>query len=179
METIIMSFQPQVFPALCSGIKGFEYRPRFPENQVIVYLYLSAPIKAIVGRMLVSERLELSQLTTQLAGNEQGIIRIQQHEAEGARFAIPIEKIEIFAETVSLIQAKEITGRFFAPQSYCYLKQTNPLFKLLKLRPIQKEIVIDPVVRQKYLGYFCDEIYQLPNFTDNTSALLGTHILSI
>ena len=43
----ILSFKPEVYEKIKSGKKKFEHRRNFPDEPIMAYMYVSAPIKAI------------------------------------------------------------------------------------------------------------------------------------
>ena len=49
MRTILLSFKPKWFNKIISGEKIFEYRNAFADNEVLAYMYVSTPIKQVVG----------------------------------------------------------------------------------------------------------------------------------
>ena len=51
----ILSFKPEVYEKIKSGKKKFEHRRNFPDEPIMAYMYVSAPIKAIKGIVLSAE----------------------------------------------------------------------------------------------------------------------------
>ena len=45
----ILSFKPEVYEKIKSGKKKFEHRRNFPDEPIMAYMYVSAPVKAIKG----------------------------------------------------------------------------------------------------------------------------------
>ena len=48
----ILSFKPEVYEKIKSRKKKFEHRRNFPDEPIMAYMYVSAPIKAIKGIVL-------------------------------------------------------------------------------------------------------------------------------
>ena len=65
MRSIIFSFKPEIFPALLTAEKRFEYRSRIPEGELDAYIYLSSPVKKIVGKMRLGARLRILDLVSE------------------------------------------------------------------------------------------------------------------
>lgn len=59
-RTILLSFTPDWFEKLEKGDMKYEYRKHFPEGNVIVYFYVSSPVKAITGLAHFACREELA-----------------------------------------------------------------------------------------------------------------------
>ena len=49
MKKIFLSFRPEYFEPLLYGIKKYEYRKRFCDEETIAYLYLSGKSRQVVG----------------------------------------------------------------------------------------------------------------------------------
>lgn len=107
MREIILSFSSQVFPSLLTGKKQFEYRGRLPQGDLRAYLYLSSPVKALVGYLDLGERLEVASLVaSDLA---------EPIKTRLARFtetyASPIKVLALFDEGLSLEDIRELGGQ--------------------------------------------------------------------
>ena len=178
MTTIILSFQPRVFPALCSGLKQFEYRKQFPKGRMNAYLSLTSPVKCIVGKITFSEKEEINSLLIDdvVKSNRKTAGRLKLHQAEGAKYAIPIEKIEILNKLVSLDDARKIDPNFFAPQTYCYLGKVPTLNNYLEQIETKELFSIEEQSRGDFLGLFSNEIYGRPDFIDKSVEILGDKV---
>lgn len=49
MRKMLLSFKPEVYEKIKSGKKKFEHRRNFPDEPIMAYMYVSAPVKAITG----------------------------------------------------------------------------------------------------------------------------------
>mgnify|MGYP000204223650 CR=1 FL=1 len=52
MRTMLLSFKPEWYNRIKDGSKIFEYRRTFPDEEIMAYMYVSAPVKAIKGIVL-------------------------------------------------------------------------------------------------------------------------------
>ena len=59
MRTMLLSFKADVFERVKSGEKIYEHRRVFPDESVKAYLYISTPVKAIVGIMRLDNRVQI------------------------------------------------------------------------------------------------------------------------
>lgn len=175
---IILSFQPRVFPALCSGLKQFEYRKQFPNGKIEAYIYLSSPVKSIVGKITFSEKEEINRLLLddKVKSDRKTVDRLKLHQEEGAKYAIPIEKIEILNTFVSLDDARKIDSNFFAPQTYCYLGKVPTLDNYLEQLETNELVSLKDHSRENYLGLFSNEIYERSDFIDKSEEILGIKV---
>lgn len=46
---MLLSFRPDVYEKIKSGVKIFEHRRNFPDEPIMAYMYVSSPMKAITG----------------------------------------------------------------------------------------------------------------------------------
>lgn len=53
---MLLSFKADVFERVKSGEKIYEHRRVFPDEPVKAYLYISTPVKAIVGIMRLDNK---------------------------------------------------------------------------------------------------------------------------
>ncbi|WP_196021925.1 hypothetical protein [Mediterraneibacter faecis] len=44
MRKMLLSFKPEVYEKIKSGKKKFEHRRNFPDEPIMAYMYVSAPI---------------------------------------------------------------------------------------------------------------------------------------
>lgn len=56
MRTMLLSFKPEWFNKIKDGSKIFEYRRTFPDEEIIAYMYVSTPMKQIVGRVHLGKK---------------------------------------------------------------------------------------------------------------------------
>lgn len=56
MRTMLLSFKADVYKRVITGEKIYEHRKVFPDEPVLAYLYVSAPVKAIVGMMRLENK---------------------------------------------------------------------------------------------------------------------------
>ena len=49
MRKMLLSFRPDVYEKIKSGLKIFEHRRNFPDEPIMAYMYVSSPVKAITG----------------------------------------------------------------------------------------------------------------------------------
>ena len=55
MRTMVMSFKPDVYERIACGQKIFEHRRTFPDETIKVYMYVSKPICAVMGILLLGK----------------------------------------------------------------------------------------------------------------------------
>ena len=53
---MLLSFRPDVYEKIKSGVKIFEHRRNFPDEPIMAYMYVSSPVKAITGVVYLGKR---------------------------------------------------------------------------------------------------------------------------
>lgn len=56
MRKMLISFKPYVYNKIKNGTKIFEHRTVFPNESIFAYMYVSTPIKAITGILVLSNK---------------------------------------------------------------------------------------------------------------------------
>ena len=49
---MLLSFRPDVYEKIKSGLKIFEHRRNFPDEPIMAYMYVSSPVKSDYGYCL-------------------------------------------------------------------------------------------------------------------------------
>lgn len=96
---MLLSFKADVFERVKSGEKIYEHRRVFPDEPVKAYLYVSTPVKSIVGIM----RLDAMVENAEREGLKQRIAEMQQFLAEQTK------QIEEYDETLVRRMIEKIT----------------------------------------------------------------------
>ena len=60
MRKMLLSFKPSVYDKIYAGIKIFEHRRNFPNEPIMAYMYVSKPVRAITGIVMLDNRHKLS-----------------------------------------------------------------------------------------------------------------------
>ena len=132
MNEIILSFKPEFFKALLTGKKHFEYRSRIPEKETVAYLYLSSPVKMIVGKIVLGQRNNIQNFLENSDLENSSRPYLENHLQEGAKYFSPIYSLSLLDSPISLKQAKELSPRFNAPQGYSYVTNIKNCIIFLK-----------------------------------------------
>ena len=116
MRTMLLSFKADVFQRLLSGEKIYEHRKVFPEEPVMAYLYVSDPIKAIKGIMLLSNRTLIEDWKEKYAFDLKAQHRISEY-LKSNRYAMEINYFQNTNE-ISLNQLRKDIPGFVVPHDY-------------------------------------------------------------
>lgn len=129
MRTMLLSFKADVYKRVLSGEKIYEHRRVFPNETVKAYLYVSAPIKSIVGVMTLSNKVMIETWKDKYSYDKAAVERIDNY------FKMHTVAMEItdFQNTnmISLDQLRKDLPGFVVPQMYYYIED-SPLLEYLE-----------------------------------------------
>lgn len=142
MRTMLLSFKADVYKRVISGEKIYEHRKVFPDEPVLAFLYVSAPIKAIAGIMKLEHKTSIKDWKIKYSYDPIAVSRIDAY-LEHHKYAMEITE---FQETNSIPLKKlrnDLPG-FVVPQMYYFIDNSELLDYLENnLKPIGKKIVHD------------------------------------
>lgn len=142
MRTMLLSFKADVYERVITGEKIYEHRKVFPDEPVLAYLYVSAPVKAIVGIMKLENKTSIESWRTKYSYDLNAVMRIDAY-LEHHKYAMEIKE---FQETnsIPLEQLRLELPGFVVPQMYYYIDDSELLNYLeANLKPIGEKIVHD------------------------------------
>ena len=140
MRKMLLSFKPNIYDKIYDGIKIFEHRRNFPNEPIMAYMYISKPVRAITGIVILNNRHNLSDWEKEFDYDEMALKRIAEYK-KLYRYAMEISQ---FQETnsISLDDLKKDIEGFVAPQSYIYLDTKPILLKYIEDRIVKKDLNI-------------------------------------
>lgn len=139
MRTMLLSFKSDVFKRVQSGEKIYEHRKVFPDEPIKAYLYISSPIKAISGIMILSNRIHLKSWRDKYAYDKEAVKRIDSY-LQYHKFAMQIDEFQN-TNQISLNKLRTDIQGFVVPQMYYFIDDTA-LLKYLEnnLYPVGEKI---------------------------------------
>ena len=139
---MLLSFRPDVYEKIKSGVKIFEHRRNFPDEPIMAYMYVSSPVKAISGVVYLGKRHCLSDWLEYYKEDSNAVTRIKEYmETYHYRYAMEIDSFQETSQ-ISLDDLRENIPGFVAPQMYIYLDGTELLEYIesnLKMTDLQVE----------------------------------------
>lgn len=124
---MLLSFRPDVYEKIKSGLKIFEHRRNFPDEPIMAYMYVSSPVKAITGIVYLGKRHNLSDWLEEFKDDSDAATRIKKYmETYHYRYAMEIDKFQETSQ-ISLDDLRKNVPGFVAPQMYIYLDNTDLL----------------------------------------------------
>jgi predicted transcriptional regulator len=127
LRKMLLSFRPDVYEKIKSGVKIFEHRRNFPDEPIMAYMYVSSPVKAITGVVYLGKRHCLSDWLEYYKEDSNAVTRIKEYmETYHYRYAMEIDRFQETSQ-ISLDELRENVPGFVAPQMYIYLDGTELL----------------------------------------------------
>lgn len=140
MRTMLLSFKADVYQKVIVGEKIYEHRKVFPDEPVKAYLYVSAPVKAVVGIMHLKNKTAIERWKEKYYYDKKAVERITNY-LQQYRYAMEIVDFQN-TNKIPLEQLRSDLPRFVVPQMYYFIDET-PLLSYLekKLIPCGEKIV--------------------------------------
>lgn len=136
---MLLSFKADVFERVKSGEKIYEHRRVFPDESVKAYLYISTPVKTIVGIMRLDNRVQIESWKKKYSYDEATLSRIDNYLSKHT-VAMEITEFQM-TNAIPLEKLRNDLPGFVVPQMYYYIENTELLKYLEKnLDPVGEPI---------------------------------------
>lgn len=140
MKEIFLSFRPEYFKPLLYGIKKYEYRKRFCDEETKAYLYLSGKSRQVIGIMELGRPIRLDLTKEDYLNYPETLNRVEQYILSKDINAVPIKSLTLFENPIELSDIRKEIPSFMPPQMYFVLDNHPQLKKILENQPISKNI---------------------------------------
>ena len=97
MRTMLLSFKPEWYNRIKEGSKIFEYRRTFPDEEILAYMYVSSPMKMIVGKIHLGRKIDINTWKEEYKEDEQVCERIDDFLTRHT-YAMPILSFQMTKE---------------------------------------------------------------------------------
>lgn len=157
MKTMLLSFKPEWFEKIKNGSKIYEYRRSFANEEVMAYMYVSTPMKMIVGKIHLGKRIDINTWKDKYHNNPEIVERINDFLTRH-QYAMPIISFQM-TEGIDLETLRQFNPNFVCPQMYYYLDNYPELFEFIRKNAADKgkkkmndfeNASMDEICRQKY-----------------------------
>ncbi len=138
-KDIFLSFRPEFFRPILYDIKKYEYRKRFCDESTRAFLYLSAPVKKVIGIMELGKPIHMDEIINNYEKNSIIYSRIKTCLDGKEKYAIPIISFKLYKKPISFEMLKNIDINFSVPQCYLNLKNYPEIYEYLINQDIYEE----------------------------------------
>lgn len=142
MKEIFLSFRPEYFKPLLYGIKKYEYRKRFCNEETRAYLYLSGKSKQVVGVMELDQPIRLDFTRENYVNDLKTLKRVDEYILNKDINAVPIKSLTLFYNPISLDEIRNEIPNFMPPQMYFILNNHPKLKSLLEKQPLNERLFV-------------------------------------
>lgn len=142
MKEIFLSFNPKYFKPLLYGIKKYEYRKRFCNEETLAYLYLSGKSKCVIGLLELGKPIRLDKTRDNYIEYLDTLNRVDKYISSKDINAVPIKSLSLFENSISLEKIRDIIPKFMPPQMYYNLDNKPKLKEILNSRKIKEKLFI-------------------------------------
>ncbi len=125
MRSMLLSLRPDVFDNVATGKKIYEHRKVFPNETIKAYIYISRPVQAIAGIMLLDNKVSLKEWKTTYSYDKDALARIDEYMTRN-NFAMQIIEFQN-TNQIPLSELREFDPKFLIPQMYYFLDNTELL----------------------------------------------------
>ena len=142
MRTMLLSFKADVYKKVITGEKIYEHRKVFPDEPIKAYLYVSSPIKSVVGIMHLNNKTAIEDWKEKYSYDENAIERITKY-LQHYKYAMEISDFQD-TNKIPLEKLRSVLPGFVVPHMYYFIDDT-PLLNYLEqnLVPCGERIVHD------------------------------------
>ena len=142
MKKIFLSFRPEYFKPLLYGIKKYEYRKRFCNEETRAYLYLSGKSRQVIGVMELGKPVRLDLTREDYLNNQETLKRVDEYILSKDINAVPIKSLALFDNPISLDEIRNEIPNFLPPQMYFVLDNHPKLKSLLEKQHLNEKLFV-------------------------------------
>lgn len=130
MRTMLLSFKPEWYNRIKEGSKIFEYRRTFPDEEILAYMYVSSPMKMIIGKIHLGRKIDINSWKEEYKNDLEVCDRIDDFLTRHT-YAMPVLSFQMTKE-IDLETLRRFNPKFVCPQMYYYLENYPELFEFIK-----------------------------------------------
>jgi len=172
MKEIFLSFRPEYFKPLLYGMKKYEYRKRFCDEETTAYLYLSGKSRKVVGVMELGRPVRLDLTREDYLNYPETLKRVDKYILTKNINAVPIKSLALFANPIRLDEIRNKIPNFMPPQMYFVLDNHPKLKSLLENKPLNKKLFV-----HNHEGIYYDNLAMSVNELEKTDEFKKIHLL--
>ena len=130
MRTMLLSFKPEWYNRIKEGSKIFEYRRTFQDEEILAYMYVSSPMKMIIGKIHLGRKIDINSWKEEYKDDLEVCDRIDDFLTRHT-YAMPVLSFQMTKE-IDLETLRRFNPKFVCPQMYYYLENYPELFEFIK-----------------------------------------------
>lgn len=172
MKEIFLSFRPEYFKPLLYGIKKYEYRKRFCEEETRAYLYLSGSSRQVIGVMELGKPVRLDLTRKNYLDYPKTLKRVDEYILSKDINAVPIKSLALFDKPIDLDDIRKEIPNFMPPQMY-FVLDNHPKLKLL----LERQSLNETLFVHNHDGIYYDNLAMSVSELEKTDEFKKLHSL--
>jgi len=172
MKEIFLSFRPEYFKPLLYGIKKYEYRKRFCDEETRAYLYLSGKSRQVVGVMELGRPVRLDFTRDNYLKYPETLKRVDEYILNKDINSVPIKSLSLYDNPISLDEIREEIPNFMPPQMY-FVLDNHPKLKLI----LERQSLNEKLFIHDHKSIYYDNIAMSVSELEKTEEFLKLHLL--
>ena len=172
MKEIFLSFMPEYFRPLLYGIKKYEYRKRFCDEETRAYLYLSGKSRQVIGVMELGKPVRLDLTRESYLNYPETLKRVDEYILNKDINAVPIKSLALFDKPIDLNDIRKVIPNFMPPQMYFVLDNHPQLKSLLEKQHLNQKLFV-----HNHAGIYYDNLAMSVSELEKTDEFKRLHSL--
>lgn len=151
-KVLFLSFNDKFIRPLLYGMKKYEYRKRFCDEDTICYLYLSGKTRKVIGLLELGKTVRIDKIVNDYQ-DENILKRLNNYIEKREINALPIKSFKLADKFITLDEIRNKIDGFNPPQMY-YVVDNNP-----KLKEILNEMTFtEEIINHDHTNIYEDNI---------------------
>lgn|SRR5574344_36757 len=138
-KVLFLSFNDKFIRPLLYGMKKYEYRKRFCDEETICYLYLSGKNRQVIGLLELGRPIRIDKIVNNYDGEVRK--RLDEYIAKREINAIPIKSFKLAKKMISLDYLREQIKGFNPPQMYYVVDNNKELKNILNKMEFDDDLI--------------------------------------
>ena len=172
MKEIFLSFRPEFFKPLLYGLKKYEYRKRFCNEETRAYLYLSGKSRQVIGVMELGKPIRLDLTRENYLNYPETLKRVDKYILNKDINAVPIKSLALFDKPIDLDDIRKEISNFMPPQMY-FVLDNHPKLKLL----LERQSLNEKLFIHNHNEIYYDNLAMSVSELENTNQFKKLHLL--
>ena len=170
MKEIFLSFRPEYFKPILYGLKMYEYRKRFCDEETKAYLYLSGKSRQVVGVMELGRTVRLDLTRESYTKYPETLKRVDEYILSKDINAVPIKSLALFDNPISLDEIRKEIPSFMPPQMY-FVLDNHPKLKSI----LERHLPHDKLFIHSHKDIYYDNIAMSVSELEKTDEFIKLH----
>ena len=165
-KEIFLSFKPEFFRPILYGMKKYEYRKRFCKEEARAFLYLSSPVREVVGIVEFGAPVDIGGIMGAFSEKPDVYRRLEACIRSGEKTAVPIISLQLYKSPIHISKIKAIDPSFTVPRSYLNIRKYKSVYEYLDTQELFEPEFYNSheAIYEDNIGMTCEEMERTDEF---------------